>query len=361
VNRRAATGSLLALTVAVLGCAGRAREERAAAERAAAAEAAASADEPTALPPNSPYVVVLGTAQDGGLPHLGCEKECCTAARRDPARRRLVTSLLLCDPRDGRRWLFDCTPDLRAQMDLARSHPATRVMEGPRPALLDGLFLTHAHMGHYGGLLELGREAYAVKGLATWLTPRFADYLRTNGPWRLLAEEGRLDLQAIDPGRAIELAPDLRVRCFRVPHRDEFSDTVGFLIDGPNRDLLYLPDIDKWEAFDAWEPPLAEPGEPANGGIRTIEAAIAAVDVALIDGCFFADGEIAGRSMKEIPHPFIAESIARFAALPAAEREKVFFTHLNHTNAAATRGGAAWKSVVAAGMHVLDDGRLFGL
>ncbi len=319
--------------------------------------------EPTAaelgepLPSAAPYVVVLGTAQDGGLPHLGCERDCCQEARRDPARARLVTSLLLCDPRDGRRWLFDCTPDLRAQMELARGHPATRKMEGPRPSLLDGLFLTHAHMGHYGGLLELGREAYAAKELATFVTPRFAAFLQTNGPWKLMVEEQRLALQELDPGRTVELAPDLRVRCFRVPHRDEFSDTVGFIIDGPHRDLLYLPDIDKWEAFDGWSPP----GDGANGGIRSIEQAIAAVDIALVDGCFFADGEIAGRSMKEIPHPFIRESLERFADLPAAEREKLFFTHLNHTNAAATVGSPAWQAVVSAGMHVLDDGRTFGL
>lgn len=327
--------------------------------------AAADDESATELPTTAPYVVVLGTAQDGGLPHLGCEKPCCTLARRDPARRRLVTSLLLCDPRDGRRWLFDCTPDLRAQMELARGHPETRAMEGPRPPLFEGVFLTHAHMGHYGGLLELGREAYAVKALPTWVTPRFASFLRDNGPWKLMVEEERLDLRELDPEVAVELAPDLKVRCFRVPHRDEFSDTVGFIIDGPNRDLLYLPDIDKWEAFDTWIPPsdssTGGASNGSNGGIRTIEQAIGAVDIALIDGCFFADGEIAGRSMKEIPHPFIAESIERFRALPLATREKIFFTHLNHTNAAATEGGSAWRAVIAAGMHVLDDGRTFGL
>jgi pyrroloquinoline quinone biosynthesis protein B len=355
---RRATGSVVAVAVAAVaataiamtgGCA--AREEGGAPQESS---------EPTELPATAPYVVVLGTAQDGGLPHLGCDRDCCARARRDPAARRLVTSLLLCDPRDGRRWLFDCTPDVRPQMELARGHPATRKAPegGGRPPLIDGLFLTHAHMGHYGGLLEFGREAYAVKALPTWVTPRFADFLRANGPWKLLVDEGRIDLRPFEPDAAVELAPGLSVRCFRVPHRDEYSDTVGFVIEGPSRRLLYLPDIDKWEAFDAWTPPAA--GD-RNGGIRTIEAAIAAVDIALIDGCFFADGEIAGRSMKEIPHPFIAESIARFAPLPATEREKIFFTHLNHTNAAAVEEGHAWRSVIAAGMHVLSDGRVFGL
>ncbi len=350
-----------ALFAPLQGCTGSNHAANSAANSATSATdssavAPAPLDEP--LPSDAPYVLVLGTAQDGGLPHLGCERGCCREARRDPTRARRVTSLLLCDPRDGRRWLFDCTPDLRAQMDAARGHPTTRVMEGPRPPLFDGIFLTHAHMGHYGGLLELGREAFAVKELPTFVTPRFADFLRTNGPWKLMVDEGRLALNELDPEVAIELAPNLRVRCFRVPHRDEFSDTVGFVIDGPHRDLLYLPDIDKWEAFEAWTPPA---GAERNGGIRTIEQALAAADIALIDGCFFADGEIAGRSMKEIPHPFIRESLERFARLPAAAREKLFFTHLNHTNAAATVDGSAWQAVLAAGMHVLDDGRVFGL
>jgi pyrroloquinoline quinone biosynthesis protein B len=292
-------------------------------------------------------VLVLGTAQDGGIPHLGCNAEPCERARADPARRRLVTALLLCDPRDGRRWLFDCTPDVEEEVHRARGHPPTRVADGPRPPLFEGLFLTHAHMGHYGGLLELGREACAVHDVPTWVTPRFASFLRANGPWSLLVSEGRLALHELTDGEPVVLAPDLSVVPFRVPHRDELSDTVGFALRGPRRTLLYLPDIDKWEL---WE---------AQGG--KIEERIAASDVALLDGTFFADGEIPGRSMKDIPHPFIAESLARFAPLPAAERAKIHFTHLNHTNPAATPGSAARRAIEAQGMRVLEEGALFEL
>lgn len=314
---------------------------------------------PPVAAPTEPYVVVLGTAQDGGLPHIGCFTGNCAAAREDPTRRRLVTSLLLCDPRDGRRWLFDCTPDLRLQLDLIRDEPATRAAlqagAAARPPLFEGLFLTHAHMGHYGGLLQLGREAYAVKSLPTFVTPRFAAFLRDNGPWKLMVDEQRLLLNELIFDARIELAPDLHVTAFRVPHRDEFSDTVGFKIDGPHRSLVYLPDIDKWEKWDGWAP------DGDASAARRIEDVIAGCDLALLDGCFFADGEIAGRTIKEIPHPFIAESIARFTALPRATREKVFFTHLNHTNPAADPDGEAARAVIAAGMHVLSDGKHFGL
>ncbi len=308
-----------------------------------------------------PYVLVLGTAQDGGLPQVGCDEGNCAAARRDPRRRRLVTSLLLCDPRSGKRWLFDCTPDLGEQVERAHGHPATRAEDGPRPPLFDGLFLTHAHSGHYGGLLQLGREAYGASQVATWVTPRFAQFLRQNGPWSLLVEEQRLVLHELvlhdlgddnRVGERVELAPDLFVVPFRVPHRDEFSDTLGFELHGPERTLVYLPDIDKWEAWDAFG------STPAP---RRIEDLLARCDVALLDGCFFADGEIPGRSMRDIPHPFVTESLARFAALPPSERAKVFFTHLNHTNPAAEEDSPAWRAVHASGMHVLEEGRVFRL
>jgi pyrroloquinoline quinone biosynthesis protein B len=316
---------------------------------------------------DAPYVVVLGTAQDGGLPHIGCDSGNCAAAKRDPSRRRLVTSLMLCDPRSGKRWLFDCTPDVREELDRARGIPAAH-------APFDGMFLTHAHMGHYGGLLQLGREAYAVMGVPTWVTPRFAGFLRGNDPWKRMVDDGRLVLHELAPGdpglagggsTSIELAPDLHVDCFRVPHRDEFSDTVGFVIRGPHRSLAYLPDIDKWEKWDAWTWAEAGAGagapapSPSQG--RRVETLIGAVDYALLDGCFFADGEIPGRSIQDIPHPFIAESVARFAPLPAAERNKVFFTHLNHTNPAADPASDATRAVGNAGMHVLDEEHRFGL
>ncbi|MEQ1893728.1 MAG: MBL fold metallo-hydrolase, partial [Planctomycetota bacterium] len=219
---------------------------------------------------------------------------------------------------------------------------------GPRPPLLDGIFLTHAHMGHYAGLLELGREAYAAHDLPTYVSERFAAFLLSNAPWSALVEERRLDLRRLEPGRPIALAQDLWVTPFLVPHRDEFSDTLGFEIRGPERSLVYLPDIDKWERWDA----LA--GEGA------VERLLARSDVALLDGCFFADGEIPGRPMADIPHPFIAESLARFAPLPAATRAKIWFTHLNHTNPTADTGPAR-EQVEAAGMLVLSDGERFGL
>jgi pyrroloquinoline quinone biosynthesis protein B len=286
-----------------------------------------------------PYVLVLGTAQDGGIPHLGGAAAPDEAARRDPAARRLVASLLLCDPASGGRWLIDATPDVLAQFDRAAGHPPGRKKQGARPPVVDGVLLTHAHMGHYLGLAQFGREAFAADALPLHVSPRMADFLKANAPWELLVRLGNVRLTPFADGKAIRLAPGLEVVPFAVPHRAEYTDTYGFWVRGPKRSRLYLPDIDKWER---WETP--------------IEQWIARSDAALLDGTFFGDGELPGRSIAEVPHPFIVESLARFAKLPASERRKIRFTHLNHTNLAALPGTKERRAVEAAGMAVAAEG-----
>jgi pyrroloquinoline quinone biosynthesis protein B len=291
-----------------------------------------------------PYALLLGTAQDAGLPQIGCKGENCERARRDPGYRRLATSVLIADPRSGERWMLDASPDLREQVERMRGHPPTRVEDGPRPPLVEGIFLTHGHMGHYTGLIHLGREAYGAKGVPVHASPRMGTYLSGNGPWSLLIREGNISVVELEADRATPLGDDLTVTPIAVPHRHEFTDTFAFLVEGPGGSLLYLPDIDKWER---WE--------------RRIEDLIARVDVALLDGSFYAEGEIPGRSMRDIPHPFIEESLERFAALPAEQRAKIVFTHLNHTNPAADPSGPAARAIEAAGLSVARDGQIFGL
>ena len=291
-----------------------------------------------------PYVVALGTAQDGGVPQIGCDEAICRRARSDEGRKRLVTSLLLSDPRSGKRWLFDASPDLREQVERARAHPSSRIAHGPRPALFDGVFLTHAHIGHYAGLLQFGREIYGATELPVWGTPRMCAFLSKNGPWSLLVETHAIQLAEMPLDREVELAPDLHVSALRVPHRDEFSDTLAFVIRGPHASVGYLPDIDKWER---WDVPLEE--------------FLARVDVAFVDGTFFADGEIAGRSMKDIPHPFINETIARLSSASPKLRAKVVFTHLNHTNPATQPDDTADRAIQTAGMRVAVEGEIVRL
>ncbi len=236
----------------------------------------------------APYAVVLGIAQDAGHPQAGCDKECCRTGRHS------VASLGLID--GDRHWLIDATPDFVAQ-------------EASLPGELGGIFLTHAHMGHYTGLMHLGREAWGSSKVPVHAMPRMATFLSSNGPWDQLVRLENIALQPLQDGVAVDLGR-LEVTPFLVPHRDEYSETVGYRVEGPGSSLVWLPDIDKWER---WELP--------------VEELVGSVDVAYVDGTFYEDGEIP-RDMSEIPHPFVAETLSRFQG----REESVVFIHLNHTN-----------------------------
>lgn len=286
-----------------------------------------------AQPGAGPFVVVLGIAQDGGVPQTG---DADAPGWADPDRRRLVVSLGLVDPASGGRWMIEATPDFPEQL-----HRLDAVAPRAGGPVLDGVFLTHAHIGHYTGLMFLGHESLGARGVPVHAMPRMAHYLRTNGPWSQLVRYENVDLRVLDDGEPVPLTEALTVTPFLVPHRQEFSEVVGFRIDGPARSVLFVPDIDSWREWDA-------------AGTR-LEDVLATVDVAYLDATFFADGEIPGRDMSGFPHPFVATTMARLAGLPAEERAKVRFLHLNHTNPALWPGPAR-DAVEAAGMRVAAEG-----
>ena len=286
-----------------------------------------------AEPKRGPFAVVLGTAQDGGFPQAGCKKVCCKNAWGDATKRRDPASLGLIDPVSGQRWLIECTPSFPRQarrFDTAHPKLAGRI---------DGILLTHAHIGHYAGLLHLGREVMGADGVPVHAMPRMEKFLRTQGPWSQLVQLKNIALRPMRDGRAFALNERLQVTPFLVPHRDEFSETVGFRIEGQRQKILWLPDIDKWER---WKMPL--------------EKALAGVDVAYLDGTFYADGELPGRDMSKIPHPFIAETMRRLKTQPAAVRAKIRFIHLNHTNPAHDPRSAAAKTIRTAGFRIAEQG-----
>jgi pyrroloquinoline quinone biosynthesis protein B len=279
--------------------------------------------------------LVLGIAQDGGVPHIGCAQELCVAARRDPGRRQRVASLGLIDDGTGARFLIDATPDLPSQLEFLNE--GRRVADPRRP--IDGVLLTHAHVGHYAGLLYLGREALGARGVPVHATARMARFLRENGPWSQLLALGNIELRELEPGREVRLSAGLRVTPVLVPHRDEWSDTVAFVVRGPAASLLYVPDIDKWERWD-----------------RRIEEEVARVDLALLDGSFHSLDEIPGRSLADIPHPLVGETASRLAGLAA----RVLFIHLNHTNRLLFDPAAA-RRLEAQGFRIAREGLVLPL
>jgi pyrroloquinoline quinone biosynthesis protein B len=290
-----------------------------------------------APPPTDIYLTVLGIAQDAGYPQAGCQKACCQLARQAPDRQAQVACLGIVDPLHHQSWMIEATPDFPSQLQ-------TLAFGAEQAYPLQGIFLTHAHIGHYSGLIHLGREVMGSQHLPVYAMPRMADFLRESGPWSQLVELNQIELRALQADSSVSLTPDLHLRPLLVPHRDEFSETVGYLIQGPKRQALFLPDIDKW---GTWE--------------QDINQWVQEVDFAFLDATFFANGELPGRDMSEIPHPFVEESMQLFQSLSPADKAKIHFIHLNHTNPLLDPKSQASQAVAAAGFRVAREGMRFGL
>ena len=274
------------------------------------------------------FLSVLGIAQDAGFPQAACRKDCCKAVWVRKVDRRMVSCLGLVDKTTNQSWLFDATPDFRDQL---------QVLEGHAP--LTGIFLTHAHIGHYTGLIHLGREVMGANAVPVFAMPRMKQFLEENGPWSQLVALNNIRLQALASDSTLQLTSKITIVPLQVPHRDEFSETVGYLINGPSKTALFIPDIDKWQLWD-----------------RDIIKLIRKVDYAFLDGSFYQNGEIPGRDMSEIPHPFIEESMNLFAPLPEGERAKIYFIHFNHTNPVLQSGSSARAKLEAGGYHIAHEG-----
>jgi pyrroloquinoline quinone biosynthesis protein B len=258
----------------------------------------------------SPYIIVLGTIQDAGSPHMGCEKSCCISLFENPDPNRKVVSLGLVDPLEKKYWLIEASPDFITQCRELKKISAFEHGKSP-----DGIFLTHAHIGHYTGLMYLGKESYNSKNVPVFAMTRMKGFLIKNGPWSQLFKLNNIRINNLNHQEEIKLSNNLSITPFLVPHRDEFSETVGFKINGPKKSVLFIPDIDKWGKWN-----------------KNLIKEIKSVDIALLDGTFYDNKEVNNRNISEIPHPFIVETMDLFKQEKNSEKFKINFIHFNHTN-----------------------------
>ncbi len=256
---------------------------------------------------NLPYVVVLGIAQDGGLPHAGCLKSCCKNLW-GTGNNEKVASIGIVDPNTGQSWLIDATPDFASQL---------HILENIHKTKLSGIFLTHAHIGHYSGLLQLGREVMGAEDMPVYAMPRMKSFLYENSPWNQLLSLENIKIIDLKNSKEIKLSSQLYIEPFLVPHRDEFSETVGYRVVSNKKSLVYIPDIDKWSKWD-----------------QDIFQVVLHSDFALLDGTFYSSDEIPHRDMSEIPHPFIIETMDLLDNMNSKNRKKIYFIHFNHSNPA---------------------------
>ena len=280
----------------------------------------------------APYIYILGVAQDAGFPQAGCYKPHCMPGWNDPEKKINATSLGLIDPTSKKKYIFEATPNFPEQLFLLEQ-------EAPSDDFsLNGIFITHAHIGHYTGLMYLGREAMGAKGLPVYVMPKMEQYLRENGPWSQLIALNNISLIPLRNDHS-EVLNNLKVTPFLVPHRDEFSETVGYSIQGPKKTALFIPDINKWSQ---WKENILE--------------RIQLVDYALIDATFYDNNELPGRDMSKIPHPFVVETMATLSLLPREQREKVWFIHMNHTNPLLNVNSDQAQGVRAQGFNIATTG-----
>lgn len=278
------------------------------------------------------FIVVLGITQDAGYPQIGCQKECCKAFWDGKEEKKHVVSLAIVDRKANKYWLFEATPDITSQMQTVQSYLPT---EDFSP---DGVFITHAHIGHYTGLMEFGIEAMGAKAIPVFAMPVLDSFIRSNGPWSQLVVMNNITLTSLKADSPVVLSSSINVIPFKVPHRDELSETVGFKIESAKMKVLFIPDIDKWEKWD-----------------RDIVEEVSKVDLALLDATFYKNGELPGRDMSKIQHPFVEETMAKFSSLPDSIKSKVMFIHFNHTNPLLKKDSPEKKEVERNGFGVAEE------
>lgn len=283
------------------------------------------------------YITILGIAQDAGYPQIDCNKICCQSFYNGEEEKKLVSCLGLVDLETKNKWLFDATPDISEQVQILKSNHLDN------DKVIDGVFLTHAHIGHYTGLMYFGREAIGGNNIPIYALPRMKSYLENNGPWSQLVTLNNIDIKPLQTDSTIILSSNLKVTPFIVPHRDEFSETVGYKIEGNSKSALFIPDIDKWEVWS-----------------RNIINEVKKVDYAFLDASFFADGEL-DRDMSKIPHPFTTETTALFQNESEETKNKIHFIHFNHTNPAIKGSHPLKDSLQALGFRFPKEGSLFEL
>ena len=275
-------------------------------------------------------LILLGTLQDAWAPQLNCNKKCCQGLFEQADSARRVSSLGLLDFNTQKKYLFDATPDISKQL-----HALKKASPIATSSIVDGIFLTHAHIGHYTGLMYLGKEAVNETEVSVFAMPKMSSFISNNGPWSQLVTNRNIVLQPLVANQAISLSPTLQVTPFLVPHRDEYSETVGYLIEGPHKKALFIPDIDKW---NRWELDLA--------------TELKKVDYAFLDATFYSAKELGNRDMSQIPHPSVLETIQTLKDFSMEERAKVIFTHFNHTNPLLDNASEATKKVLVLGFKI---------
>jgi pyrroloquinoline quinone biosynthesis protein B len=280
----------------------------------------------------SEYIYILGNTQDAGLPHIGCQHSFCENIF-NVYEEHYTTSIAVVNSDLKKYILFEATPDITFQLNNLKKNIFDEFL------LPESIYITHAHIGHYSGLMYLGREALGAKNLTVRVLPRMSNFLQNNGPWSQLVDINNIKIKEISFGSSTKELANIGVIPLQVPHRDEYSETAGYIIKGKNKTALFIPDIDKWEKWD-----------------RDLSQLTKEFDFLLIDATFYDSKEI-NRDISEIPHPLVTETIDLLSGLDLENRNKVYFIHMNHTNMMLDPNSELSKLVISKGFNIARLGQ----
>ena len=278
-------------------------------------------------------VTVLGIAQDGGHPQPGCLRPCCANIIEPhyPVSLGIRSS-------EGTNLLIEATRNLGDQFTLWGQ---TNV---------DHLLLTHAHLGHVDGLGLFGREAIAARDIELHVSDDMYHLIDRTPQWNLMVQQGVFNIRTFTAGDIVFSQGELSIEAVRIPHRAELSDMHAFIIRGPSKSLLFLTDHDTWnETLTVHD----------RSSIRELLAKLN-VDIALIDGTFWSEDELAGRNQATVPHPPVLQTLKMLGEKKQDDPD-IIFTHLNHTNPLYNRGSEQYAEVERLGWSVAYQGQRFTL
>ena len=284
----------------------------------------------------SEYIYILGNTQDAGLPHIGCQHKFCQE-NFDKYDQYFVTSIAVVDSDLRKYIMFEATPDITYQLNNLNNSIFQEFL------LPESLYITHAHIGHYTGLMYFGREALGSKNLLVKVLPKMSEFLKSNGPWNQLVNINNIEIQKLNFGESNNELTNISVTPIKVPHRDEYSETAGYVIQGKNKKALFIPDIDKWEKWDKNLVHLTEE-----------------FDYLLLDATFYDSKEI-NRDINEIPHPLVTETMSLLDNLSSESKAKVYFIHMNHTNLMLDPESELSKLVESKGFNIARLGQKLNL
>ena len=280
----------------------------------------------------SEYIYILGNTQDAGLPHIGCQHPFCED-NFNVYEEHYTTSIAVVNSDLKKYILFEATPDITFQLNNLKKNIFDEFL------LPESIYITHAHIGHYTGLMYFGREALGSKDLLVKVLPRMSNFLQNNGPWSQLVDINNIKIKEINFGLSTNELNNIQITPVQVPHRDEYSETAGYIIKGKNKKALFIPDIDKWEKWD-----------------RDLSQLAQEFDFLLIDATFYDSKEI-NRDISEIPHPLVTETMDLLSGLNIENRNKVYFIHMNHTNMMLDPNSKLSKLVTSKGFNIARLGQ----